>query len=538
MVDGATRPQPPSSRRRARDVAQVLSMKQVCLVMFVLATAGALGRTAPAETVPASLADLFRPGAALQDRNGDGAVDFVDAQLVLPEHPAPAEVAAASNVAARLGYETSAMDIPVARGFGEHAATIFVGAKALASADLPLASIGGSALKPGDGLVTAFSLAGKPAVAILGGDDAGLNAAAVTFAGHLPRIWDRKSPEVDKVAEDLKEFLRGKGIVATSAVTSGVRVHADDSGAAPDTAEQVVVAVQMAGGGDVLKAQVALNQLKATGARDAKRPLSYAHVRAVQIRLRAPGMGLVSVDLPKAATPDPPVQPPARRPGGGAKENFDLSSFYTNDGGLADSDNNLIPDRLDVLLSADGEGSEGVVDLAARLGLESTGISLPIAKTAAALSAPDSEPILVLIGTSHPAVEQLIKDKKFVAPALQPGEGLIQVVKKAFGEKSALIVTGGDAAGVARAMGQLAATFPHIWQRGKDRTTLDDVEEDVRRFIGGRSPSGQAAMALYKLKKLAEQLKDKPLASAHVKVFVEKAADGLADVVKADAGVL
>jgi hypothetical protein len=513
-------------------------MKHVCLVIFVLAAAGAVGRSAPAESTPASLADLFRPGAVLQDRNGDGVVDFIDAQIVLPEHPAAADVAAAGNIAARLGYETTAMDIPVARGLGEHAATIFVGAKALANADLAVASIGGNALKPGDGLVAAFSLAGKPAVAILGGDDVGLNAAAVTFAGHLPRIWDQKGPQIDKVADDVKEFLHGKGIAATSAVASGVRVHADDSGAAPDSAEQVVVAVQMAGGGDVLKAQVALNQLKATGARDAKRPLSYGHVRAVQIRLRAPGMGLVSVDLPKAASPDPPTQPPTRRPGGGAKENFDLSSFYANDGALADSDNNLIPDRLDVLLSADGPGSEGVVDLAARLGLESTGISVPVAKTAAALSAPESEPMLVLIGTSHPVVEQLIKEKKFVAPALQPGEGLIQVVKKAFGEKSALIVTGGDAAGVARAVGQLATTFPHIWQRGKDRTTLDDVEEDARRFIAGRSPSGQAAMALYKLKKLAEQLKDKPLASAHVKVFVEKAADGLANIVKADAGVL
>ena len=136
---------------------------------------------------------------------------------------------------------------------------------------------------------------------------------------------------------------------------------------------------------------------------------------------------------------------------------------------------------------------------------------------------PDSEPILVLIGTSHPVVEQLIKDHKWEAPELQPGEGLIQLVKKAFGEKSALIVTGGDAAGVDRAVHQLAETFPHIWQRGKDRTTLDDVEEDVRKFVAGRSPAGQAAMSLYKLDKIAAQLKGKDLASAHVRVFVEKA---------------
>jgi hypothetical protein len=303
-----------------------------------------------------------------------------------------------------------------------------------------------------------------------------------------------------------------------------------------DAAERVLVDATMSNGGDVIKAQVALNQLKAVGNRDEKRALSYTQVDSVRIHLHAPGAA-ATVDLPRAAATNraAATQPPARRPGAGAKENFDLSTFYANEGALADSDNNLIPDRVDVVLSGDGDGSAGVIDLAARLGLESTGIVEPIAKPAASISAPESEPILVLIGTSHPIVEQLIKNKKWERPALGPGEGLIQLVKKAFGEKSALIVTGGDAAGVARAVSQLAERFPHIWARGKDRTTLDDVEEDVRKFVAGRSPAGQASMSLYKLDRLADELRGKDLASAHVKVFVEHAADGLADVVRKQA---
>src|SRR4029077_1577057 len=278
-----------------------------------------------------------------------------------------------------------------------------------------------------------------------------------------------------------------KGVTAALAVASSVLVRDQIDGA-----ERLVVEVQMATGGDLVKAQVALLQLKATGSRDSKRALSYANVRDVRIRLRAPGSVGATIDLP--AIPAAPVaasQPPARRPGGGAKENFDLSSFYANDGALADSDNNLIPDRVDVLLSADGDGTAGVVDLAARLGLEATGVSIPIAKPAKTITAPDSEPILVLIGTSPPVVETLIKNNKWERPPLQPGEGMIQLVKKAFGERSALIVTGGDADGVDRAVRQLAERFPHVWARGKDRTTLDDVEEEVRKFISGRSPAGQ-----------------------------------------------
>src|SRR5205807_4985970 len=101
------------------------------------------------------------------------------------------------------------------------------------------------------------------------------------------------------------------------------------------------------------------------------------------------------------------------RPGGGAKENFDLSTFYANEGALGDSDNNLIPDRVDVLLTADGDGTDGVVDLAARLGLEATGIQVPIAKSATAVTAPDAEPNLVVIGTSHPVIDQLMKARKW-----------------------------------------------------------------------------------------------------------------------------
>src|SRR5262249_4775813 len=160
------------------------------------------------------------------------------------------------------------------------------------------------------------------------------------------------------------------------------------------------------------------------------------------------------------------------------------------------------------------------------------GISVPIAKPAKAIATPESEPMLVLIGVAHPLVDQLIKNGKWQRPALEPGEGLIQVVRKAFGEKSALVVTGGDSDCVERATAQLAERFPHIWARGKDRTTLDDVEEDVRRFAAGRSPAGQAAAALYKLDKLAATLAEKDLTSAHVRVFTEKAPDGLADVVR------
>ena len=328
-------------------------------------TSGAVGRS-QAAPAPPSLGDFFKPGLVLQDRNGDGAVDFVDLRLVLPDRPTEVEVTAAADVAARLGFETEAMNLPLPRGAGGQPA-VFVGAGSLASAGTTAQALGATGLGPGDGLVAAFRVDGVPAVAVLGGGDAGTTAAAVMLAGRLPYVWDPKGPTADTVAGDVRDFLKGHNLTATAAGVSAVYVQQDG-----DAAVRVVVDAQMASGAELVKAQAALNQLRVS--RDAKRALSYPGVRALRIRLGAPSSRGAIVDLPRAVAPPAPAEPPARRPGNGAKENLDLSSFYSIEGALADTNNNLIPDRVDVVLSPQGEGSEGVVDLAARLGLESTGV--------------------------------------------------------------------------------------------------------------------------------------------------------------------
>src|ERR1700676_3181693 len=72
--------------------------------------------TQQAPTGRADLATIFTPGDVLQDRNGDGIVDFVNARIVLGEKPSAADVSAAADVAARFGFETMAMNLPVLSG--------------------------------------------------------------------------------------------------------------------------------------------------------------------------------------------------------------------------------------------------------------------------------------------------------------------------------------------------------------------------------------------------------------------------------------
>src|SRR4029450_2638211 len=82
---------------------RVTSMKRLVVLVFVVG-AGALGEPPIGPPAPASLSDFFKPGLVFQDRNGDGVVDFVNARLALPEKPTAAELSAAADVAARLGF--------------------------------------------------------------------------------------------------------------------------------------------------------------------------------------------------------------------------------------------------------------------------------------------------------------------------------------------------------------------------------------------------------------------------------------------------
>jgi hypothetical protein len=477
----------------------------------------------PRPAAVTGLQSVYRAGAFLEDRNGDEVTDFVSATIVIGTSPTVDEIAAASDVAARFGFETMAMDLPMRRD-GSTGPMVAIGPAGASRAGVELAAVHGAPLAAGQGLIAMSAVNGRPVVVVTGGDTQGTRAAATAFAARLPYVWVPKGATVQQVADDVAAVLKRAGITASEVSTIAARVDAGQ-----DEFARLIVRAHLASAADVARARTALNRVRATVAKDS---LSYPGAAALDVQLAAGTAAPVTVTVARASAPTPPEVPLPRRPGGGAKEQLDLSSLFSIEGLVGDSDSNLIPDRLDAILSPAGEGTEGVIDLAARLGLESTGMSWPVVIPAGSLGRPDSQPTLVLVGTTHPVADELAKSGKLTSPALQPGQGLIQVVRKAFGEKAAVLVTGADLAGVRRALQQMAERFPHVWQRGKDRTTLDDIENDLRRFVGGRSPAGQAATAMYKLDQLAARLRGRPLESAQVRVYVEKAADGLEAVIR------
>jgi hypothetical protein len=94
------------------------------------------------------------------------------------------------------------------------------------------------------------------------------------------------------------------------------------------------------------------------------------------------------------------------------------------------------------------------------------------------------------------------------------------------------VITGADERGLQRALAQVAERFPHVWDRGKDRTTVADIEEDARQFLSGRSPAGQAATALYKLDQVLDEIAPHRPTEAHVTLSLDKVEPGLKPLVE------
>lgn len=501
-----------------------------CLAVTVLA---GVPSGASAQDVT-DLTTLYELGQLVLDTNGDSVPDFVNASLVLGAPSSVAETAAAAEISARLGFETMALDLPVARGIGD-AIPIVIGRGGLAASGVAAPGIDPTSLDSGEGAVLVREIDGRMWIFVMGGDDEGLLAAARLFAGVLPHTRTLSTAKLDRIRDDLGGALEAASIDGATIRITQARARSGQDGISRLVAEIDVM--------DTEGAAEALRDLADANVRTPPRetpdepaqdttdaqsdsttapptdPLAYPGLGSVEVRLA----GGPVIRLEGRAEPDAPG-PISGRPGSGSKNDLDLSNVFTSDGLLGGSP---IPNSVDAILVPGNEAVGGLPDLGARLGLESTGLVVPLVHPAETLTRPNGRPTMVLVGRGNRFTDQLADSGLIDVEALAPGEGLIQLVPDAFGSKSSLVITGADDAGAARALEQVAVTFPHLSERGKDRPTLDVVEQDLWDALAGYSPVGQAATGMYKLDRIGLQLSGESLSSASVLMSVEKADPGL-----------
>ncbi len=504
------------------------------LPAFAAAFAAPAGSPALAAQEPPDLATLFDLGMLVADTNGDSVPDLVNAALVLGDDPSATVLAAAAEVAARLGFETMAMDLPLSRSPEGGQIGIAVGRAGLEAAGLRAPGVDPASLDSGEGAVAVHEEGGRTWVIVVGGDDAGLHAAARLFAGVLPHTRTLSTAGLGEVRDDVAETLESGGVTGAGVRLSQARVRAGRAGVGrviadidvdeADLGTAAALLRRLAEGEEAPSREETEETEPEEGdeSDDAEAPrtrLAYPGLESVEARLA----GGPTIRIAGRAAPDRPG-PIAGRPGSGGKDDMDLSNLYTSEGLLGGG---VLPNRVDAMLAPGGGGVDGLPELAGRLGLESTGLTVPLVEPAASIEGAAARPTLVLAGVDNALTGQLADSAKIDPGSLAPGEGLIQVVPAAFGSKPALVVSGADAAGAERALDQLARTFPHLAERGDDRPTVDDVERGLWDALSGHSPVGQAAIGLYKLGRIADKLADRQIARADVLFSVEKADPGL-----------
>ena len=467
--------------------------------------------------------------------------DAVEGKIVVPDDPTAVENAAAANLAARVGYETTGITLPIVVPASRDAGAVLHiwinsafpdDARRQISQNIP-------AFDPGEGGV--FKVNGAD-LAILAKDDAGLLAASDAFSSRAPYQW--------KVPGD-----------KLSAITDAVNSANHSAGAE-------LVGVTYLKGQPGIRRAIVRTDSSATAA-DYAAAFTAGHIAALR-ELVIIGSTTITVanpkPLPAAATPaagdsanETPAASGAEASAGAATNSgagsggaaagaeptkrLDLATLYTSRGLFTGSAKMPVPSSSDVKLYVPA-GATGIAmaNFAARLGLETTGLTLPIAAPASDATPRQVKTQAVIAGDSPLAKEA---ERKLASgdttwqqaeSALANGEGEARIVDDAF-EKHTAVLVKGDAVGSGAALDLLSSRFPNLWEPGKQHLSLEEIRYDLHRFFSLRSGAGQAAAALYHLDQWSKEIQSAPGSATNVRdvkaeVYVDLADSNLQNFIQ------
>jgi hypothetical protein len=529
----------------------------LALLLFIAISPRGEGHLLSAQdrSAPLDLAAFFGARGIVRDSNGDGIADSVAARVIVPATPALEDSTAAANIAARLGFESSSLSLPIVLRDGAVAQPagielpILIGrSNTFVRKLVESGAISLQGLEPGQCLIAAVRspLGGGDGLVIVGGDDKGTLAGGNVVAGRLPRLWNMTGITLTGVADHVGKYLRGRGIEARSPFVSAVIVDSNRRGIA---AVRVRAAVSA---GIAPRAQKALEELDRQHRRGLEpQTLNFAEVARTSVELSVDGRVAASTDVFRAGlnarTLTPPIDPnelatdspgdrgrPAEEAAGARPgKTFDLSNPYSINGWYGDAYTDLIPDRTDTSIVV-GKAADalGAAHIAARLALETTGVTFPIAKSDDEVRDPSREQNPILVGRENRLVQDLVKIGRADLDDLRAGEGVVQVVPKAFGNLTATVVAGADAAGSEAASLYLARRVPYVWDNRRGAPSYSDVRTEVSRFLSGKSGAGQASQALREIGDLLREIGSRETGTASVesleaKLFLESAEPAL-----------
>ena len=229
-------------------------------------------------------------------------------------------------------------------------------------------------------------------IRITGYDATGLIAAAAYASGRYPSVWGIEGDSYSDVAERISTFLEQRDVQVDRLTLDRIVVDGNRLGVS-----RLVATIGVPDSASFARAEVALEPADlVSAAADASSDappesdgddqdrldlsdLEFADLHRIDVVLSGPDGTRILRLLPE----EPSETTAGATFSAPSVSDFTLSDLYTVRGLFSDTNEDLVPDRVDAYISLHGADTpSGPVDLAARIGLESAGIRLPLARTA------------------------------------------------------------------------------------------------------------------------------------------------------------
>ncbi len=490
-----------------------------------------------------SLSQLYAPGKAILDLDGDGFGEKPAVTVIIPDRPSAAELALAADIAARANLESLAVDFGLVRRASEAGDLRDLPCPILIGAGLPWVrealkekGLSPGSLGPNRGLV--FMMDGKDArgIACVAATDEALLETGRAFFLRWPyfwEIWGRESGATYMALEsDLARFLAeakaspAEVLVREALYEFPVRPAAADAlqGLAFDQGQvrDLVVEVRFSADADRERAAAALRTL-AEGRRKGLRTevLSYPGCARLTFELWS-GRDHADVALPRAGSTKRLLTPAFReRPAADTGKEFDLLGLFSTAGVYGDQDRDGIPDAVDSTVVVPAAAAvPGLPELASRLVLGTAGGSFPLVLLDSEVESRRSLTAPILVGDNL-LTRDLVRTGRLKPPALEGSRGLVRTVPGAFGKSTALVVTAPEAPGLERTLSYLSRTFPYFDEYADGRPQFRDAAADFEKFLKGEK-GGAEAYFLGRLEKIAAEFKGHDLESFEARLILPR----------------
>jgi hypothetical protein len=510
--------------------------RTACLltIFFVLAASGA------AEVD--SLSQVFVVGRGLKDTDQDHLADAISFVIVVPDQPSAAEMALASDIAARFNFESLSQDLDLVKRESELQAS---------PAGTNRILIGSNLRRPRDlnrrGRLELPALESRQgAVILLGGDAGGEilvtagSAEALLETGrafflrwpYIWEIWGREDGLTYFTLEnDLNGLLKSGGIAGFRIVIRAAFYDFPKRSTPYDTIKRLKfdsgeirdlrIEIHFSDLPDKEKARAAVEALRLDHRKGLRTEiLSYPGCARITLVLEEGGREAI-VTLPRMGLPKRILTPGYKevRRRNAPEKDFDLASLLSIKGLYADGDQDGLPDGLESPIIIPGAFSvRSLAAFASRLVLHTAGASFPLVRMEdevediKTLSAP------ILVGDSR-FCRDLVKTGRLKLPALKAGWAVAAIVPKAFNKSNVLALQGADSLGLEKLLGYLGRTFPYLEEYREGGPQLADVAKELEKFLRGESGSAEA-FAEKNIRKIVDEIRDKELDSVEVEVYL------------------